>query len=218
MEGHGGLFFEVGGGHGGGVEWVCGVWPWRQEGDCDGEFGGEEEGEVEEAGPGDCVDMLVGEIGVRESWGRTACVTAGEGLEAVHEFSSTAAVGVLANTRRDHDPIYVEDLAHRIDCKFCNALEVGIAAGEEIWSWFSKQELHALCDQECRCERKSKTHPASVPLPQLPPPNQGLGCASFSGRSWDEYHANEENDGGGRNEHYDGEQPCWNTLVVLEWI
>jgi hypothetical protein len=47
------LFFEVRGGDGRGMVWVGGEGAGREEGDCDGEFGGEEEREVEEAGPGD---------------------------------------------------------------------------------------------------------------------------------------------------------------------
>lgn len=35
---------------------ICGEGAGREEWDCDREFGGEEEGEVEEAGPGDCVE------------------------------------------------------------------------------------------------------------------------------------------------------------------
>lgn len=45
------LLPDVGGRDGGGVGWVKGVRAWWEEGDCDAEFGGEEEGEVEEAGP-----------------------------------------------------------------------------------------------------------------------------------------------------------------------
>ena len=49
---------KVGWGYGRGVSGVCGEGAGWQEGDCDGEFGGEEEGEVEKAGPGDC-EVLV---------------------------------------------------------------------------------------------------------------------------------------------------------------
>lgn len=53
-EGHRGLLFDVGGRDGGGVVRVGGEGARGEEGDHDREFGGEEEGEVEEAGPGDC--------------------------------------------------------------------------------------------------------------------------------------------------------------------
>jgi hypothetical protein len=48
-----GHFLEVRRCDGRGVVWVGGVRARREEGDCDGEFGGEEEREVEEASPGD---------------------------------------------------------------------------------------------------------------------------------------------------------------------
>jgi hypothetical protein len=48
-----GHFLEVRRCDGRGVVRVGGVWARWEEGDCDGEFGGEEEREVEEAGPGD---------------------------------------------------------------------------------------------------------------------------------------------------------------------
>lgn len=51
LHGESGLFLEVRGSHGGGPGGICGERAVREEGYCDGEFGGEEEGEVEEAGP-----------------------------------------------------------------------------------------------------------------------------------------------------------------------
>jgi len=53
------------------VRWVAGVGTRRQEGDCDGEFGGEEEGQVEQAGAGDCGRLVGGTVeggGEMYSW------------------------------------------------------------------------------------------------------------------------------------------------------
>lgn len=39
----------------------------------------------------------------------TARVTAGEGLEAIHELATAAAVRVGADARGNHDPVRVHD-------------------------------------------------------------------------------------------------------------
>lgn len=53
------VFADVGGGDGGVVGGIKAEGSGWEEGDCDAEFRGEEEGEVEEAGPGDCIIRLV---------------------------------------------------------------------------------------------------------------------------------------------------------------
>jgi hypothetical protein len=52
-KGERGLFLEVRRRDGGRVVGVRAVWARREERNCDGEFGGEKEGQVEETGPGD---------------------------------------------------------------------------------------------------------------------------------------------------------------------
>ena len=50
----------------------------------------------------------------------TAGVSAGEGLEAIHELAATAPVAGRTDTRGDHDPVRIvwEDLGNdRIDKK-----------------------------------------------------------------------------------------------------
>lgn len=46
--------------------------------------------------------------GERREGGLTASVAAGEGFESVHEFSTAAAVGVLADVGGEHDPFFIE--------------------------------------------------------------------------------------------------------------
>jgi hypothetical protein len=129
-------------------------------------------------------------------------VPAGEGLEAVHEFAASAAVGVSAYAGCDHDPVWaVHDiLQDGSDEKFVDFREIGPAAGQQVGSRLSEHELHALCDHECGRERECEAHPANVPFPELPPPNQRLGSSSASSRSGNEEHAHDEDDAGGRDQ------------------
>jgi hypothetical protein len=142
-----------------------------------------------------------------------------EGLEAVHEFAASAAVRVRADVRGDEDPVCVHDVAdYWVDQARCNAAEVGLAARQQIRAWLSEHDLHALGDQKGRGERKRETHPANVPLPQLPPPDERLGGSSASSRAGDEDHADDEDDAGGGHERDENEEPCWNGLVVLKRV
>lgn len=183
-----GLFPEIRGGDGRGVGWVLGVRAWREVGDCDGEFGGEEEGQVEEACPG------------------KASMTTRKRFEAVFEF-----IGIVrgTNLRRDEHPIWIQRVSNNAsNGKLLEALEIWFAARQQIWTGLAKEILHALGDHEGGCERKGETHPARVPLPQFAPPDERHGCSALSRRARDEQETDEEDDGGGRNEGDDGEEPC----------
>jgi hypothetical protein len=157
-------------------------------------------------------------------WGgwerRTAGVSTGEGLEAVHEFAASAAVGVSADARCDHNPVWAAHnaLQDRSDEKVVDSLEVGVAAGQQVWARLSEHELHALCDHECGREREREAHPANVPLPELPPPNQRLGSSPASSRSGNEDHAHDEDDAGRRDKCDEDQEPCRDGFVVLEGI
>jgi hypothetical protein len=146
-------------------------------------------------------------------------VSAREGLEAVHEFAASAAVGVRADVGSDEHPVGVYDVGHDgVDERLLDAAEVGLAAREQVGTRLSEEELHALRDEESGCERERETHPANVPLPELPTPDECLGGSPASGRAGDEDHAHDEDDGGGREERDDDEQPCWNGLLVLKGV
>jgi hypothetical protein len=135
-------------------------------------------------------------------WDRTARVPAREGLEAVHEFAASAAVGVGAYAGCDHDPIWAahDALQDRRDEKLVDFRKVGPAAGQQVWSRLSEHELHALRDHECGRKRERETHPANVPFPELSPPNQRLGSSPASSRSGNKDHAHDEDDAGGRDQ------------------
>jgi hypothetical protein len=153
------------------------------------------------------------------SWRRTTGVAAGERLEAVHQFTASAAIWIGADVRSDHDPIGADNvLDDRVDKILINVGEVGLAAGEQIGSRLPEHELHALGDHEGYGERESEAHPANVPLPEFPPPDQRLGGSSASSGARHKNHAHDEDDGGGRNQGDEDEEPCWNGLVVLERI
>lgn len=143
----------------------------------------------------------------------------GEGLETVHELAASAAVGVLADFRGYENPVHVYNISNDgIDQGLLDACEVRLTARQQVRSWFSKDQLHALGDHECGRERQSKSHPANVPLPELPTPNEGLGSSSASRWSGDKHHAYDENDAGGRDEGDKDEQPCRDGFVVLKGV
>lgn len=197
---------------------VCGEGARGEEGNHDGELGGEEEGEVEEAGPGDWHE-LVRLCGGREVSVRTARVTAGEGLEAVHELTTAGAIRVPADTGTDHDPVCSLDVGDNgVEDVVVDAAEVGITARQQIRSGLAKDKLHALGDHESGRKRKAETHPARVQLPKLPPPDERLGGSATGSRTGNKDHAYEEDDEAGRDEGYDDKEPCGDHLMVLHGI
>jgi len=144
---------------------------------------------------------------------------AGEGLEPVHELAASAAVGVLADFRGNENPVHVHNISNDwVDQGLLNACKVRLAARQQVRSWFPKDQLHALGDHESGRERQSKAHPANVPLPELPTPDECLGSSSASGWSRDKHHAHNKDDAGGRDEGDKGEQPCWDGFVVLKGV
>lgn len=58
--------------------------------------------------------------------------------------------------------------------------------------------------------RKRRT----VPLPELPPPDQRFRCALANHRARDKDQTNEEDDDGGDDEPGDEEEPCWYFLLL----
>lgn len=115
---------------------VLGVGARGEEGDGDGEFGAEEEGEVEEAGPGDWVGrisvgfpFLAAVAGMGWVGGEllTGGVAAGKALEAVVE---NVNVSVLADGRGDEHPSLRDVLAKTTGSVLLDVGDVGLAAGE----------------------------------------------------------------------------------------
>lgn len=148
-------------------------------------------------------------------------MAAGEGFEAVIKFSTPAFVRVPADFRGNHNPIEVtgEHVSHRrIDQIRTEESRIRIAAREQIWPWLSEHELHALCDQKGGGKGEGETHPANVPLPEFPPPNERLGGASASRWSRDKDHAYDEDDASRCNEGDEYEEPCRDRLMVLEGV
>jgi hypothetical protein len=159
----------------------------------------------------------------------TASMSTGKRLEAI---SHDVLVRVLADSIRNKNPCWIEDfLDDRVDGRLADAIQVWVTTGEEVRPGFAKQQFHALGDHKSGCQRQRKTlgvladelfafpartyHPAGIPLPQLPPPDERLGRASTGCRTRHKYHAHEEDNGGGDDEPDDGHEPCWNRLVVL---
>ena len=96
-------------------------------GDLDGEFGAEEEGEVEEAGPGE------------------GGMAAGEGFEGVVD---EVRVWVLADIGVNESPSGIKALAVATHDVLLDVVEIGLAAGDTAGSRFAEEVLHALCDEE----------------------------------------------------------------------
>lgn len=148
-------------------------------------------------------------------------MTAGKGLEAVHELTTAAAVRVGADARTDHGPIRV--WAHDIgddgvEDEFIEAVEVGLAARQQVRSGLAEEELHALGDHKSSRKREAEPHPARVQLPELPPPDERLGGSSARSRAGDKDHAYEEDNEARRDECDDDKEPCWDPLMVLEGV
>jgi hypothetical protein len=151
---------------------------------------------------------------------RTASVTTGERFEPVFH---DALVRVGTDSICDHDPRGVEvngGVLTNVIGDGCSPKSTKIwpAAGEKVGSRLSKQQLHALSDQKCRCERQCKSHPAYVPFPEFPPPDERLRGAAAGCWSWYKDDANEENDGGRNNERNDNQKPGWDLLRFLEGV
>lgn len=141
---------------------------------------------------------------------RTAGVTTGERLEPVFQ---KIVVGRLADGRGDEHPVLIEGLPNnRIDSEFLNAAEVRLAARQQIRSRLSEEVLHALGDHEGSGQGECETHPARVPLPEFPPPDERLGCSPLRRGSGDEQQTHEEDDAGGCNERNDDKKPSWDQL------
>jgi hypothetical protein len=140
-------------------------------------------------------------------------MSAREGFESIHKLAASATVGVLADFRCNEHPVGVDNVADGgIDERLSNAIKIGLAARQQIWSRFSKDELHALGDHKGCCERKRESHPTNVPLPKLPPPDERLGGSSASSWAGYEDHAHDED------ECDNNEEPCWDCFVVLKGV
>ena len=115
-------------------------------GDSDGEFGADEEAEIEQAGPGE------------------RCMTTGERFESVID---EVRIRVTANIGRHQDPAVIQALAvatHSI------ALELGqirLTARNTARPGFAEEQFHALRDEEGEGEGERKPGPALVPFPEF---------------------------------------------------
>jgi len=108
------------------------VWLGGQVRDADGEFGADEEAEVEEPGPGE------------------GGVAAGEGFKrVVHEVR----VRVGADVGRYQYPAIAEALAITSYTILVDIGEVRLTPCDAARPWLAKQQLHALSNEESDCKR-----------------------------------------------------------------
>jgi hypothetical protein len=112
----------------------------------DGEFGADEEKEVEETGPGE------------------GSVTARERLESI---IYKMRIRVLANVCGDKRPPGIEVLAIATNDILLDIVEVWLTASNAAWSWLAEEVLHALSDEEGNDKREGKASPAFLPLPEF---------------------------------------------------
>lgn len=101
-----------------------------EEGDGDGEFGAEEQREVEEAGPAE------------------RGMSGGPGGEAV---TQDGGVCLLADAGSDEDGCFWVDQAESADVELVDSAQIGVASLKEIWSRLSCDVLESLCYHECTC-------------------------------------------------------------------
>lgn len=104
-------------------------------------------------------------------------MTARERLESI---IYKMRIRILANVGGDKRPPGIEVLAVATDDVILDIVEVRLAASNTAWSWFAKEVLHALGDEERNDERESKTSPAFLPLPELAG-NHGLSRKTTGG-------------------------------------
>jgi hypothetical protein len=139
-------------------------------------------------------------------------MSTGEGFEAVLEY---VRIWLCTDGGGDEHPLRLIKLSQRADGGRSDTREIWLTSRQQIRSRLSKKILHALRDEECRRKGKREAHPASVPFPELPPPNKRFWCPTFSRGSGDPDETHDENNGGRRDERYNDEEPCWYHLAGL---
>ena len=63
-----------------------------------------------------------------------------------------------------------------------------------MWSRPSCHVFQSFCDQQRRCQRKCKSHPGYIPLPELSPPDEWSRGRLYSRRTRYEYHGDDKSD------------------------
>jgi hypothetical protein len=121
-------------------------------------------------------------------------------------------IRVLANVGGDKRPSGIEVLAVAAHNILLDVGKIGLAASDTAWSWFAKQVLHALGDEEGDNQGERKASPALLPLPELARDHCLARKATCGARTWYQSCHNEKDDDRRNDQGDDREQADGNLL------